>query len=336
MGRHAANRKPSSDKKIPTKKKIPSEQKQGTAKPTQQDGKVTRPAVQKTPEKKPVETGSQKPDDIMLSGHNRTRKPEPPEPMSLDISEERSTGKIIAIMAVVAIVVLAIGAGIIYLITAPAPSKKQIAAVSKQDQITETQLIETYNKGDYKAVIPRMEMFTAAHKDNIKIRDMLASAYLLTGQIKQALDEYEAILKAKPNDAETLYKMGVLLEQTGRRNEAITTLDQATKAAPNVALFHAALARVDTKAKFYSQALDQWRAVLNLLPSNDTSRADVFAEMANIYILQNDVTQARGVIVTGLSLDPNNSTLKTLKATVDNQNTSTPAPVQPGVSQSGR
>lgn len=203
----------------------------------------------------------------------------------------------------------------------PASSSNQHKAQSDtmQSKLDEKRLIEAYNKGEYKAVIPDLQKLVESQEGNLEARDMLATSYLLTGDNKRALEEFEAILKLKPNDVEMLYKIGVLLQHTGRTNEAITYLNRATKAAPDVALFHSELARANTKAKYYADAIEEWKAVLNLLPPGDKARANVLAELADVYIAQNDLIQARGIIATGLALDPENEALKSIEAKIGGQ-----------------
>jgi hypothetical protein len=86
-----------------------------------------------------------------------------------------------------------------------------------------------------------------------------------------------------------------------------------------VILFHSELARADTRSKYYSNAIDEWKKVLNLLPPADKLRSSVLAEVANVFILQNDFVQAKGVIATGLSIDPNNEALKALESRTGGQ-----------------
>lgn len=274
-------------------------------------------------EKRP--SASRRPEKSAASGDRR-----PADPGNLDntfdLSNKLLSGKTFwaAIGLAAALVVALVGLAVFFWLGASTDGTPD-QGLSREDQITKSQLTESYDRGEYKAIIPRLEEFLAENNDS-KVREMLATSYLLTGSNKQALDEYQTLLKERPKDAELLYKIGILLEHTNRQNEAITYLGRAVQAAPNVALFHAELARLNTRAKFYANALDQWKMVLNLLPANDRSRADVLAEMANIYILQNDFTQAKGVIVTGLNLDPQNKALLALKDRVEGRNFATPAP----------
>lgn len=221
---------------------------------------------------------------------------------------------LLAVLIVIATIFLGIR-----LWPASSPNQSKAQNATAQGELDEKRLIEAYNNGEYKAVIPDLQKLVEGQEGNLKARDMLATSYLLTGDNKRALKEFEAMLKLKPNDAETLYKIGILLQRTGRTSEAITYLNRATKAAPNVVLFHSELARANFKAKYYADAIEEWKTVLNLLPPGDKARANVLAELAGVYVAQNDLIQARGVIATGLALDPENEALKSIEAKIGGQ-----------------
>lgn len=201
-------------------------------------------------------------------------------------------------------------------------TQKQAATV---DITKPNDIVDAYNKGNYKGVIPGLERYMGTNKDDLKMRELLASSYFLTGDNKKALNEYREILKAKNEDPETLYKIGIVLEQTGRDKEGIEYLSRAVHASPNTLLFHTELARASVKGKYYANAIEEWKNVLKLLPASDKARANVLAEIANIYIVQNDYTQAKGIIATGLAIDPDNQTLKALEAKTGGQIQSSPA-----------
>ena len=233
------------------------------------------------------------------------------------------------ILLMALIIIIAISSGVYLLLKSFSIKNHSQASQAAQEKINERQIIETFNKGDYKTVIAKLEKYlvenkASASKANNKLREILASSYLMVGDSQKAMSQYQDMLKADPNNPETLYRIGVLLQLLGQQNEAIGYLSRATEAAPDVILFHVELARANAKAKNYNNSIEQWKAVLNLLPPADKSRASILAEMANIYILQRDLVQAQGIIATGLALDPDNEALKALESKISRQNGATP------------
>lgn len=181
------------------------------------------------------------------------------------------------------------------------------------------EITEAYSKGDFKTVVPKLEKYISDNPNDQEMREILAASYLLIGDNKRSLEEHQIILKAKPNDPETLYRIGVVLQHMDRTNEAITYLSRAAQAAPNIILFHSELARANSKAKYYAEAVEEWKIVLNLLPPADKARASAIAEIANNYILQNELTLAKEAIENGLAIDPTNEALKELESKVGEQ-----------------
>ncbi|HZD60268.1 MAG TPA: tetratricopeptide repeat protein [Anaerolineae bacterium] len=206
-----------------------------------------------------------------------------------------------------------------------ADDKKQVqSGASRSAEMSKREILEGYARGDYKTIVPDLEEFISHNPNDQEMREILASSYLLTGNSERSLKEYQAILKAKPNDPETLYKTGVVLQYMGRTNEAIDYLGRATRAAPSIVPFHAELARANSSAKHYAEAVEEWKIVLNLLPLDDTSRASAIAEIANNYMLQGELVLAKEAVTNGLAVDPDNEALKELESKIGEQTETTP------------
>lgn len=242
-----------------------------------------------------------------------------------NINMDINLQKTLLITLAVLLVAIAIGLGL-YFWPKTVGQDQADKNIQKPEITSKKAIIEEYNKSNYKNVIPGAENYLKSNKDDLKMREILASSYLLTGNSKKSLAEYQLILESKPSDAETLYKIGILQQRMGKQSEALSYLSRAVRAAPNVILFHAELARVSANSNYYPNAVEEWKSVLNLLPPADKARATVLAEIANLYILQDDLIQAKGIIATGLALDPSNETLRALEA-----KTGGPAQATPGL-----
>lgn len=248
--------------------------------------------------------------------------------MNMDINIQKT----LLITLVALLIVAAAGLGI-YFWPKTAGKDQSNKSIQSRELTSREAIVKEYNKSNYKIVIPNAENYLKSNEKDLKMREILASSYLLTGNEKKSLAEYQQILESKPGDAETLYKIGVLLQRMGKQSEALSYLSRAVRAAPNVILFHAELARASANSNYYPNAIEEWKSVLNLLPPADKARATVLAEIANLYILQNDIVQAKGIIATGLSLDPDNETLRALDAKTGGP--AQTAPAQPGQTAPG-
>ncbi len=84
------------------------------------------------------------------------------------------------------------------------------------------------------------------------------------GRIGEAFAAYERALKAKPAFAEAFASLGLLQHQTGRGDDAVETLMRAIDLAPENGSVYVKLANVLKEQKRYVEALEIYRAMLNL------------------------------------------------------------------------
>src|SRR5579885_1173793 len=109
------------------------------------------------------------------------------------------------------------------------------------------------------------DLYTEEHKDG------LAKLYDRLGKNAQAQEEYEAILKRAPGNAEANLGLGRLALQSGKFNEAVTTLERALRSDPNnqAAMENLAAARIHLGQYAEAQGVLQRLVMMNA----DNSRA---------------------------------------------------------------
>lgn len=210
-----------------------------------------------------------------------------------------------------AVFVIAITAGVTAYFIWPSPESAPKARSEKRTYAKE-ELREAYRKGEFKDLIPKLDAYLADHKNDYEARTMLASALVVTGNTSRAVKEYQSLVNAKPDNSDVLYQGGVAMGQLGRIKDAIDYLGRAAKAAPNVTLYHAELARLLAKDKQYDAALSEWQQVLSQTPADDRYRATVYAEMASIYVAKGQASAAKEIVDNGLQIDPQNDYLKAI------------------------
>jgi tetratricopeptide (TPR) repeat protein len=230
---------------------------------------------------------------------------------SIQLMQKNSRSKFFSTI-IYALIAIAAIAAIVYFVWPKTPS---IDNNSQTDggELTVTQITTLYNSGDFDKASTALAKYLASNPNDLAMRDMLASSYMLVGKNKEAISEYETLLKSKQNDADILYKIGVIKQRLGKQQEAIAFLQQASEAAPDVLLIKIELARANTEAKVYDNAIEAWKASLKLLPENDKARVGIIAELANIYLIKADFEKAKDVLEEGLAIDPDNATLKSLE-----------------------
>lgn len=227
--------------------------------------------------------------------------------------ENRLSARILAIIGVV--LIMAITAGVTAYFVWPSPQSRRVKA-PEITKVTREELLGDYRKGEFKALVPKLDAYLVDHKDDFEVRSWLASSLVLTGKADRAVKEYKTLIDAKPDNSDILYQAGVAMGQLGRVKDAIDYLGKATKVSPGVALYHSELARLLVGDKQYDIALTEWQQALSLTAQNDRYRATIFAEMASIYVAKGQVGAAKEIVDNGLKIDPQNDYLKSLSAQI--------------------
>jgi tetratricopeptide (TPR) repeat protein len=120
--------------------------------------------------------------------------------------------------------------------------------------------------------VPFLKQAVGVEPSNMTARFDLAVAHARSGQIKEAVDEYHALVQAGSADVRVHHNLGLALRQLGRHAEAATAFERATVLAPGEAPSWLGLAlslEAESRAGDAAAALDRY---LSLEP--DTADAD--------------------------------------------------------------
>jgi Tfp pilus assembly protein PilF len=88
----------------------------------------------------------------------------------------------------------------------------------------------------------------------------------------QALPEWDAVLAARPEDAEAHFFRGVVLDGLGARDRALQAYRQAVALDGTRSAFRLRLAERLWETEQYYQAMNEWRSVLGQAPGNIEAR----------------------------------------------------------------
>jgi Flp pilus assembly protein TadD len=83
--------------------------------------------------------------------------------------------------------------------------------------------------------VPFLEQAVQAEPFSIVARFDLAVAYGRSGQPKEAVEQYEALVRSGQADARVHHNLGLALRQLGRNTEAVAAFERATSLAPDKA-----------------------------------------------------------------------------------------------------
>jgi Tfp pilus assembly protein PilF len=88
----------------------------------------------------------------------------------------------------------------------------------------------------------------------------------------QALPEWDAVLAARPEDAEAHFLRGTVHDQLGAGERALRDYRQAVALDGSRSAFRLRLARRLWETEQYYQAMNEWRSVLGQAPGNVEAR----------------------------------------------------------------
>lgn len=174
-----------------------------------------------------------------------------------------------------------------------------------------------YGRGEYKAAVPALEGWLIKNENDARSRSLLASAYWQTGRKAKAYEQYKALLKRDPGNAETLYLLSLCAKDLKKPKEELAYMEKAAKAKPDSVQFQSYLAGLHRDRRHYATALKIWKRLLAATPPEQLDQAEIYAEIASIYKAAGSPEDAREAVDSGLALAPDNARLKELEGTLD-------------------
>lgn len=126
--------------------------------------------------------------------------------------------------------------------------------------------------------VPFLEKAVEAEPFSVVARFDLAVAYGRTGQLKEAVDQYETLVRSGTADARAYHNLGLSLHQLGRNAEAAAAFEHATALAPGQAPGWLGLAlslEADGRGGDAATALERYLSLQPSGPDADNVRARI-------------------------------------------------------------
>ncbi|MFM0302789.1 tetratricopeptide repeat protein [Paraburkholderia sediminicola] len=127
-----------------------------------------------------------------------------------------------------------------------------------------------------------------------------ATAHHLAGEFGHARELYERALAIAPDDANVMFRLGVLDMQSGAFNAALDWLDRALARAPDCARYHFVRGQVLAAAQRFTDAIDAYRRALAL----EAGSADVLFALASALQSAAEYPAAIDAYTSVLALEP--------------------------------
>lgn len=131
----------------------------------------------------------------------------------------------------------------------------------------------------------------------------MAAILTQKGRTKEALEQYEEVLRRRPDHAASLMRMGVLLAKEGRDDEALERLTEAIRLQPDQASAHYNVALVYDRQNKLDKAAEHLREAIRL----DTSSVDARNNLGVVYAKEGKFEDASEQFRAALALAPDNA-----------------------------
>ncbi len=158
---------------------------------------------------------------------------------------------------------------------------------------------QALDSGNYERAVGMAQHILQHVPTAIEGHRLLGEAYLNAGQFEPACEAFEEVLRADPEHIAAYYGLGLARRSLNQTSEAIHALEQALEIQPNLAelrtqllqlyaetpnsagqfrLSRSGLGRLYARGQMYTQAIDEFRAVLD----NEPNRDDVSVALAEV------------------------------------------------------
>ena len=118
---------------------------------------------------------------------------------------------------------------------------------------------------------------------------MLAELYEKEGGLRKAIDEYVELIEIKPNDYDSYYKIGVLLDDLHKKDEAVTILNNLLRKKPDYYKASDLLGIILCEQEKYKQALNVYQEALKYNPAS----FELYYNLAIVHTRLNDFQNAK-------------------------------------------
>ena len=147
-----------------------------------------------------------------------------------------------------------------------------------------------------------MNVLAQNPKDSTYMLRQLALVYQKQSKYDRALDLYQRILVATPNDVDIYEQLGELYAERGDKERAVAEWSKITKSAPGQYSRHQMLAYILKSHGFHDQAAAEYRKAIDLQPTISY----LYTQLADVYVVEKQFGSAIDIYLDALVRFPIN------------------------------
>lgn len=159
-------------------------------------------------------------------------------------------------------------------------------------------------QGNYTEAVTAYRRAVGLDRGNLAFRYGLAHSLYHSDQLDDALATYQEILASHPREANAYLGIGSIQLQQGDTDAALATYLELVSLAPVNAQAYEALGNLYIQQEDYEQALTYLNRGVRASSSN---KDDLYASIASLYLLQNNLPAARSAASQALTLNSANA-----------------------------
>lgn len=148
----------------------------------------------------------------------------------------------------------------------PDPLMQELAEILRSPVVYETRGDRALNAGQPARAVEAFREAVTLAPDRRALKQKLATALALAGDVQAAVAIYQDLLAQDPNFAEAHYSLGALFLGSGQLPQAIERFSAAVKADPTYVASHLQLAHTLRRARAYDRALAAYQGALGVEP----------------------------------------------------------------------
>ena len=182
----------------------------------------------------------------------------------------------------------------------PDPLLQQVANLLHSPVTYESRGDRALARGDFARAIAEFRAALELAPENLAIRQKLATALSLTGDVQGSVQQLQEILERDPKFASAHYSLGVLLHANGQADRAIGELESAVRYEPTYVQARLLLANSLRSRGRFDRAREQYVAVMGVDPRVAEAR---FGDGVSLAALER-FSDARDRLAEGMRLHP--------------------------------